>query len=252
MLRTSARSPYEVLGVRDDADIEVIQAAFRALARRYHPDKAGPGGEIKMKEINAAWEILSDPSRRASYDAERRLANARASSPVPGTGPPTSSATTSPKEQPSAPPGQQNTNSSAREWFETHTGTAVESNRRGQSVPYRAESAQGSQNISKRDKHAWTLSGSITVRTLSVAVRAIRWVISSVASSDASQGQGIATGATLIFFLVIGLAILPGVGMVATARNVLADAFWGFLAILAILIMLDVARFWILKQIKRS
>jgi hypothetical protein len=77
-------------------------------------------------------------------------------------------------------------------------------------------------------------------------------VISSVASSDASQGQGIATGATLIFFLVIGLAILPGVGMVATARNVLADAFWGFLAILAILIMLDVARFWILKQIKRS
>ena len=81
MAGTTTRTPYEVLGVRDDADVEVIQAANRARARKYHPDMAGRSGEAKMKEVNAAWEVLSDPERRASYDAERRLVEARASTP---------------------------------------------------------------------------------------------------------------------------------------------------------------------------
>jgi curved DNA-binding protein len=91
-----ARDLYTVLGVRRDADEETIKKAFRKLAMKYHPDKSpGKANEQKFKEINQAYEVLSDKQKRSLYDefgeeslsqnfdaerarAFRRYANARA------------------------------------------------------------------------------------------------------------------------------------------------------------------------------
>lgn len=53
---TTQRDPYEVLGVRPDADLEIIEAAHRALAKRHHPDVGGSAEA--MAEINAALERI--------------------------------------------------------------------------------------------------------------------------------------------------------------------------------------------------
>ena len=61
---------YEVLGVPRHADTKTIKDAFRQLARRYHPDiSTEPDAEQRFKEITEAYGVLSDPARRASYDA---------------------------------------------------------------------------------------------------------------------------------------------------------------------------------------
>jgi len=57
---------YETLEVSKDADQKEIKKAYRKLSRQHHPDKGGD--EHKFKEINAAYEILSDPDKRAAYD----------------------------------------------------------------------------------------------------------------------------------------------------------------------------------------
>jgi molecular chaperone DnaJ len=61
---------YQILGVPHDADAEDIRRAYRRLARELHPDVNGdPGAEERFKEITGAYEILSDPQKRARYDA---------------------------------------------------------------------------------------------------------------------------------------------------------------------------------------
>jgi hypothetical protein len=66
------RSLYEIIQVDPMAEPEVLEAAFRRLARKYHPDiSAMPDGAQRMKELNAAYEVLRDPGRRAAYDRER-------------------------------------------------------------------------------------------------------------------------------------------------------------------------------------
>jgi curved DNA-binding protein CbpA len=63
---------YKVLNVDPGADAEVIRAAYRALARRDHPDvSADPASSSKMAELNAAFEVLGDAQRRAVYDQSR-------------------------------------------------------------------------------------------------------------------------------------------------------------------------------------
>lgn len=61
---------YEVLGVSRDASQREIKAAFRRLARQYHPDANpdDPDAEERFKEIAEAYEVLSDPERRRQYD----------------------------------------------------------------------------------------------------------------------------------------------------------------------------------------
>ncbi|NER28666.1 MAG: DnaJ domain-containing protein, partial [Symploca sp. SIO1C4] len=60
---------YEILGVSRDADKDEIKQAFRRLARKYHPDvNKESGAEERFKEINRAYEILSEPETRARYD----------------------------------------------------------------------------------------------------------------------------------------------------------------------------------------
>lgn len=64
-----ARDYYEILGVQRDADKEDIKRAYRRLARKYHPDvNREPGAEDQFKEINRAYEVLSEPETRARYD----------------------------------------------------------------------------------------------------------------------------------------------------------------------------------------
>jgi molecular chaperone DnaJ len=60
---------YEVLGVSRDADKEEMKRAYRRLARKYHPDvNKEAGAEERFKEINRAYEVLSEPETRARYD----------------------------------------------------------------------------------------------------------------------------------------------------------------------------------------
>jgi len=61
---------YQVLGVARDADAEAIKKAFRKLARKFHPDVSKESdAAARMSEINEANAVLSDPERRAAYDA---------------------------------------------------------------------------------------------------------------------------------------------------------------------------------------
>jgi len=63
------RDYYEVLGVDRNATDEDIKKAFRKLALKYHPDRnREDGAEGKFKELNEAYEVLSDPEKRATYD----------------------------------------------------------------------------------------------------------------------------------------------------------------------------------------
>jgi len=69
---------YEILGVSPEASAEEIKRAYRRLARKYHPD-LNPGDKEaaeRFKEINEAYEILSDPQKRAEYDRLRQAAQA--------------------------------------------------------------------------------------------------------------------------------------------------------------------------------
>ena len=66
----SKRDYYEVLGVAKGADEAALKSAFRKLAMQFHPDK-NPGNaeaEKKFKELNEAYQVLSDPQKRAAYD----------------------------------------------------------------------------------------------------------------------------------------------------------------------------------------
>ena len=83
---------YTALGIAPDADQEVIKAAFRALAKKYHPDTAPDPGAAKVRfpeiakarfcEINEAHAVLSNPAARAEYD---RLLAAQRKKPLPAT-----------------------------------------------------------------------------------------------------------------------------------------------------------------------
>src|SRR5665647_3017698 len=61
---------YETLGVKRDASQDDLKKAFRQLARKYHPDlnKGSKEAEEKFKEINEAYQVLSDPQKKTEYD----------------------------------------------------------------------------------------------------------------------------------------------------------------------------------------
>lgn len=88
--------PYHVLNVAPDAADTVIAAAYRALARRHHPDRAGEAATAAMARINRAWEMIGTPAAREAHDARLRR-------PLVATGP----------GHPSAPPIDP-----TRSWFE--------------------------------------------------------------------------------------------------------------------------------------
>ena len=64
------RDPYEVLGVARSASEDDIKKAYRKLARQFHPDR-NPGdkqAETKFKEVQEAYDLVSDKEKRAQYD----------------------------------------------------------------------------------------------------------------------------------------------------------------------------------------
>ena len=100
---------YKVLQVDPEAEDEVIQAAYRRLARKYHPDLAdGAEAAARMAAINAAWELIGEPATRAVYDRARTSptsgpagsGNAQAAA----AGPDRPRPATHPRPSPAAPP----------------------------------------------------------------------------------------------------------------------------------------------------
>jgi len=68
-MATAKRDYYEVLGVDRNASADEVKKAFRRLAMKYHPDRnKEDGAEARFKEIGEAYEVLSDPEKRAAYD----------------------------------------------------------------------------------------------------------------------------------------------------------------------------------------
>ena len=74
----STLDPYKALQVDPEAEDEVIAAAYRRLARKYHPDVAtGDEASARMATINAAWGLIGDPARRAEFDRQRAVRAAK-------------------------------------------------------------------------------------------------------------------------------------------------------------------------------
>jgi len=69
--------PYKILQVDPEAEDEVIQAAYRRLARKYHPDLATtPDAASRMASINAAWELIGEPAKRQAFDRRSEVLKA--------------------------------------------------------------------------------------------------------------------------------------------------------------------------------
>ena len=62
---------YELFGVADDADLATLRRAWRRLALRWHPDRAGPDTTVIFQKLSKAYAVLADPTRRAAYDRRR-------------------------------------------------------------------------------------------------------------------------------------------------------------------------------------
>ena len=60
---------YEILQVSDSAEPETINRVYRVFAQRYHPDNRETGNEARFREITEAYHVLSNPEKRAQYDA---------------------------------------------------------------------------------------------------------------------------------------------------------------------------------------
>ena len=74
-----AKDLYAVLGVPRDASAEDIKKAYRRMSKEWHPDKhkGEQGAEDRFKEINEAYEVLSDPEKKQRYDQFGSTGNGR-------------------------------------------------------------------------------------------------------------------------------------------------------------------------------
>jgi curved DNA-binding protein CbpA len=116
---------YAILEVPPGATATVIKAAYRRLAKEFHPDlNASPEAQSRMLQINQAWEVLSDPAQRAAFDRSRpappravrrqapgpRAGAARRPSPAP-------SATEDAPREPQSRPGATYTGDASIDWY---------------------------------------------------------------------------------------------------------------------------------------
>lgn len=112
--------PYKALQVDPEAEDEVIAAAYRRLARKYHPDAVGDPESAataagRMAALNAAWELIGDPVRRAAFDRDRaiRAALARRTTDTPSTG----------ADPPSTGAARQTVETVSRDWTSGRSST---------------------------------------------------------------------------------------------------------------------------------
>ena len=61
---------YEVLQLSQNADSDTLERVFRLMAKRYHPDNPDSGNEDTFREVHEAYEVLTDPARRAAFDVQ--------------------------------------------------------------------------------------------------------------------------------------------------------------------------------------
>ncbi len=95
--------PYRVLEIDAEVSDDAVRAAYRRLARRFHPDLASePDAAAKMAVVNRAWELIGEPKARARYDRDRRLGREN-----PGVEPPTPTPPPSPRPPAPKPPPEQ-------------------------------------------------------------------------------------------------------------------------------------------------
>lgn len=74
-MSTAEHDHYQTLGITPGANLDEVRRAFRALARKHHPDLNPASGAAKQFAIvQAAYEVLGDPAKRAAYDRERQIA----------------------------------------------------------------------------------------------------------------------------------------------------------------------------------
>lgn len=74
---------YSVLQVTPDARLEEIKSAYRRLAKKYHPDvNPSPDAVHRMKDLNHAYALLSDPDKRSRYDRKRQRTPSAAAPPA--------------------------------------------------------------------------------------------------------------------------------------------------------------------------
>lgn len=106
--------PYKTLQVDPEAEDEVVQAAYRRLARKYHPDVAGEEGSSRMAAINAAWDLIGDPDARRRFDGDQAIrahaADVERRAPTPPLGKARATGAARPETEPEAPherPAQQ-------------------------------------------------------------------------------------------------------------------------------------------------
>ena len=66
-MNTQSKNPYDILGIPHASSFEDVKKAWKDLSKKYHPDRPD-GDENRMKEINAAYEILKDPEQKRKLD----------------------------------------------------------------------------------------------------------------------------------------------------------------------------------------
>lgn len=115
-----SRDAYKILQVDAEAEDEVVQAAYRRLARKYHPDHAaGADAAARMATINSAWEQIGTPYARAAYDRSRAELAApppRADDKVPGAGSARNSSAPAPDPSPTVGQPPHPSESVSRDW----------------------------------------------------------------------------------------------------------------------------------------
>jgi hypothetical protein len=175
MAGSDGRTHYEVLGVTRSASADQIRRAHRQLAQLLHPDRLGQAGaaertlaERRMREVNAAWTVLSDPGRRADYDRSLR---------------PPARATTEPDRAPGSRPAP----SSGRPEDGDDPDAELERLRR-------AEIDLDEPELSPA--HFWLLRRGPVVLALVVAV--LLFVVTAYAGSGARREDPAATGLPLL------------------------------------------------------
>ncbi len=95
-MTSSNKTYYQILQVDPDAEPEIIEAAYKRLIRMYHPDvNHSADATRRMQEMNAAYDVLRDPAKRAQYDREQHTHTSNSSHSRSGRGSPAGSTTRS-------------------------------------------------------------------------------------------------------------------------------------------------------------